>query len=118
MAQLVAKVETAWSENNIALVLLLDVNGVFNQVSRAQLLKRMMQVGIASNLVRWVDSFLSNGQAMLVNDGRTGQTRSTQAGVPQGSSVSPVLFVRFVSAMFQWLEDRHVTLQASPFLTI
>jgi hypothetical protein len=34
----------------------------------------MIEVGIAGNIVRWVDSFLSDRRAMLVIDGRAGKT--------------------------------------------
>lgn len=53
---------------------------------------------------------------MLVIDGRTGQTYAIQAGLPQGSPVSPVLFTLSVSALFPWLEDKHSTLQAISFV--
>jgi retron-type reverse transcriptase len=76
----------------------------------------MTQVGMAGNMIRWVDSFLSDRRAMLVIDGRTGQTHAIQAGLPQGSPVSPVLFILSISALFQWLEDRHPTLQAISFV--
>jgi hypothetical protein len=95
---------------------LIDVKGAFDRVDKTQLLQRMMQVGIAGNIVRWVDSFLSNRRAMLVIDGRTGDARAIQAGLPQGSPVSPVLFILSVSALFQWLEDRHPALQAISFV--
>jgi hypothetical protein len=85
-------------------------------VNKKQLLNRMVQVGMAGNVVRWVDSFLSDRRAMLVIDGRTSEARNIQAGLPQGSPVSPVLFILSVSAMFQWLEDRHPMLQAISFV--
>jgi retron-type reverse transcriptase len=100
VAQLVAKVENAWVKNRTALTLLLDVKGAFDRVNKKQLLNRMVQVGIAGNVVRWVDSFLSDRRAMLVIDGRMSETRNIQAGLPQGSPVSPVLFILSVSAMF------------------
>jgi hypothetical protein len=112
----VAKVEKAWGTKRTALALLLDVKGAFDRVDKTQLLKRMVQVGIAGNIVRWVGSFLSDRRAMLVIDGRTGETRDIQAGLPQGSPVSPVLFILSVSALFQWLEDRHSALQAISFV--
>lgn len=85
-------------------------------MDKSKLLKRMLQVGIAGNIVRWVDSFLSNRRAMLVIDERTGETRDIQAGLPQGSPVSPVLFILSVSALFQWLENRHTSLQPISFV--
>jgi retron-type reverse transcriptase len=48
--------------------------------------------------------------------GRTSKTRSIRAGLPQGSPVSPVLFILSISAMFQWLEDRHPMLQTISFV--
>ena len=116
VAQLVAKVENTWAKKRTALALLLDVRGAFDRVDKRQLLKRMTQIGIEGNMIRWVDSFLSDRRAMLVIDGRTGQTHAIQAGLPQGSPVSPVLFILSVSALFQWLEDRHATLQAISFV--
>jgi hypothetical protein len=116
VAKLVAKVENAWSQKRVALALLLDVKGAFDRVNKQKLLWRMIQVGIAGNIVRWVDSFLSDRRAMLVIDGRTGETRSIQAGLPQGSPISPILFILSVSEMFQWLEDRHPRLSAISFV--
>jgi hypothetical protein len=116
VAQLVAKVENAWVQKRVALALLLDVKGAFDRVNKQKLIRRMIQVGIAGNVVRWVDSFLSDRRAMLVIDGRTGETRSIQAGLPQGSPISPILFILSVSEMFQWLEDRHPRLQAISFV--
>jgi hypothetical protein len=98
--KLVTKVENAWVKKRTALALLLDVKGAFDRVNKKQLLNRMVQVGMAGNVVRWVDSFLSDRRAMLVIDGRTSETRNIQAGLPQGSPVSPVLFILSVSAMF------------------
>ena len=58
----------------MVLTLLLDIKGAFDRVNKRQLLERMIEVGIAGNIVRWVDSFLSDRRAMLVIDGRAGKT--------------------------------------------
>lgn len=99
-----------------ALAPLLDVKGAFGRVNKTHLLRRILQVGIVGNTVRWVDSFLSDRRVMLVVDGRTGESRAIQAGLPQGSPTSPVLFILSISALFQWLTGRHPTAQAIPFV--
>jgi retron-type reverse transcriptase len=98
------------------LALLLDVKGAFDRVNKTQLLKRVIQTSIVGYLLRWVNSFLSDRRAILTIDGRTAHTRAIQAGLPQGSSVSPVLFILSISALFQWLEARHSALQAMSFV--
>jgi len=52
VAKLVTFVENAWEWRHIALTLLLDIKGAFGRVDKGQLLKRMIEVGIAGNLVR------------------------------------------------------------------
>lgn len=55
---------------------------------------------------------------MLVIDGRTSETHTIQAGLPQGSPVSLVLFIFSVCALplFKWLENRHPALQSISFV--
>jgi len=51
------EVEGAWSNKRTALALLLDVKGAFDRVNTKQLLLRVIKVGIAGRIVRWIDSF-------------------------------------------------------------
>jgi hypothetical protein len=53
VARLVSRVEDAWDKKRTGLALLLDVKGAFDRVNKKQLLKRMVQAGIAGNTVRW-----------------------------------------------------------------
>jgi hypothetical protein len=100
----------------MALMLLLDVKGAYDRVNKQRLLKRLVEVGIAGNTVRWVESFLSDRRAMLVIDDRTGKTHDIQAGLPQGSPASPVLFIPAMSAIFACLEEKHPRLRAISFV--
>jgi hypothetical protein len=85
-------------------------------VNKRQLLKRRIEVGIAGNIIRWVDSFLSDRRAMLVIDGRTRETHDIQAGLPQGSPASPVLFILSITAIFPYLSERHPDIESISFV--
>jgi hypothetical protein len=74
VARLVTTVEESWRQKPMALMLLLDVKGAYDRVNKQLLLKRVVEVGIAGNILRWVESFLSGRRVMLVIDGRTGKT--------------------------------------------
>lgn len=52
VAQLFAKVENTWSKKRTALALLSNIKGAFDRVCQKQLLKRMIQVGVAGNIMR------------------------------------------------------------------
>jgi len=52
VARLVSRVEDAWDKKRTGLALLLDFKGAFDRVNKKQLLKRMVQAGIAGNTVR------------------------------------------------------------------
>jgi hypothetical protein len=51
----VAFVEDTWKRKQMILALLLDIKGAFDRVNKRQLLNRMIEVGIAGNIVRWVN---------------------------------------------------------------
>jgi retron-type reverse transcriptase len=100
----------------MVLALSLDVKGAFDRVNKQRLLHRLIEVGIAGNIVRWVRSFLTNRRVMLVIDGRTRETHDIHAGLPQGSPATPVLFILSISAIFLWLKERHPSMRAISFV--
>ncbi|KJZ69096.1 hypothetical protein HIM_11503 [Hirsutella minnesotensis 3608] len=58
--------------------------------------------GIPAELVRWIDAFCSERTASLVVNGYTSEQRELpQAGLPQGSPLSPILFLFFNADLVQ-----------------
>jgi len=116
LAQLVSFTEEAWAKKQLVAGLLLDVKGAFDHVNRKQLLTVLKELKLPSNLLSWVASFLTDRQVTLVIDGFECPTRDIAAGLPQGSPVSPILFIIYISRIFQELETRYPKLKALSFV--
>src|SRR5271154_29236 len=106
VAKLIATVEQAWKHKKIAGALFIDIKGAFPNVDRPRLLARLIELGIPGDLVRWIDSFLSNRKVQLSIDGQLCPSRDIDCGVPQGSPISPILFILYISGFFDAIEAK------------
>ena len=92
---LLEQIYAGWKKNKVSSLLLLDVSGAFDNVNHQRLLWNIRELGFSENLVGWIASFLT---------GRTGRTRfneglmqpfNIEAGIPQGSPLSPILWLLY-----------------------
>ena len=102
--------------------LFLDIKGGFDNVDPAQLTSALRAKGAHKYLVSWINSFLSNRQCRLLFQGSPKIFSPVAVGTPQGSPISPLLFVIYVSPLhpkidrgviFSYVDDFVVTV-ASP----
>ena len=100
-AALIHDVEEAWSRGLKASMLTLDVQGAFDAVLRGQLIRRLREQGWPINLIRWVASFTQGRTASLRLGNHTSRTFQVPAGLPQGSPISPILFMPFIEPIFK-----------------
>jgi len=106
VGRLMKRVEEAWGRGNTAAVLLMDVKGAFPHVAKGNLIKIMEEMGFEADLVRWVESFMEDRKVIMSMDGKEGDSMDVETGVPQGSPVSPVLFVIYLSGLFGQVEEK------------
>jgi len=66
----------------------------------------MEGMGFEADLVRWVESFKEERKVIMSMDGNEGDSMDVEMGVPQGSPVSPVLFVIYLSGLFGQVEEK------------
>ena len=106
---LVETVSTVWATGqNVASVLSLDISGAYDCVIRLRMLKVLKDAGFADWIIGWVDSFLrSRFTTLMVNGKKSGWIR-TEAGVPQGSSLSVILFLLYNAELFKICEDQRL----------
>jgi ribonuclease HI len=119
----------AWGLGKKVSMLLLDISGAFDNVSHERLLHnlRTMRLGWLAN---WLQSFLSNRYTRLQLPGFLSEIFATSTGIPQGSPLSPILFLIFNTplirtlvhtlggagtASFGWIDDSCVLATSSTY---
>ena len=93
-------VEEALNKGLTATLLTLDVKGAFDTVLPGRLVHRLREQGWPDNLTRWVASFATGRLVQIKLDGEIGPITSIRCGLPQGSPVSPILFMLYLAPLF------------------
>lgn len=75
----------------------LDISKAFDRVWHADLLAKLPMYGLHPTLVKWIGSFLEGRSIQVRLDGVVSRTRNICTGVPQGSVLSPTLFLLFIN---------------------
>ena len=89
----------------VAGTLFMDVKSAFNNVDKTIIGQRIEVLGLEADLIRWTMSFMSDWRVKLVLDGETGEDYQVDTGVPQGSPAAPILFVTYLSGIFEVVEQ-------------
>ena len=75
---------------------LVDYSRAFDTVWRDALLWKMIQEGIGTRIIRWTQSWLRNRLAYVTFGNASSQKGVMKQGVPQGSVISPLLFIIYI----------------------
>jgi hypothetical protein len=97
-------VERALSAKKKASFLTMDVKGAFDAVLPGRLIRRLREQGWPDHLVQWIQSFITNRSVNIRMDGEIGPLTNIFCGLPQGSPISPILFMLYIAPLF-WLGE-------------
>ena len=79
----------------------MDVKGAYDHVARFRLYKILQELELPLHLIAWVSTFLINRLLRIAFDGEVQEFAQIISGVPQGSPVSPILFLIYTRDLFK-----------------
>ena len=98
-------------------VISLNISKAFDRVWHKGLLAKLPMFGLHHTLIKWISCFLSDRSIAIRVDGYLSNSHSINSGVPQGSVISPVLFILFIndllsstsSSIFSFADDTYLS---------
>ena len=113
---LVHDAQIAYNNGNTLTCLMMDVKGAFDHVSLEQLIRILKKLRIPENIITWVQCFLSERVMSLAFDGEKQTPKKVVTGIPQGSPISPILFLIYIRYLFPKLRAKYIGLETPSYI--
>jgi hypothetical protein len=78
-------------------IAILDFAKAFDKVAHKRLSEKLQYYGIDGTTRIWIDAFLSKRIQRVIVDGEASRCSYVTSGVPQGTELSPTLFLVFIN---------------------
>ena len=97
VTQIVDEISKTLDNNSINCTVFLDLAKAFNTVNHEILLKKLEWYGIRGVVLNLLRSYLSQRQQYTKANGYESNTQTINSGIPQGSTLGPLLFLIYVN---------------------
>jgi retron-type reverse transcriptase len=100
-------VQTAWraKPGSVVSMLSLDLAGAFDNVPHNKLLEILHRKRLPEWIIRAIAYFIQDRRTRITYTGFESDWIRTETGIPQGSPLSPILFLFFISELLEKFQD-------------
>ena len=109
-------IELAKNQGNTLSCLMLDVKGAFDYISIYQLLAIMEKLQLSQEIQKWTKSFLQKRKTGLAFNGERQQVQDIEIEIPQGSPISPILFLIYIRFLFPKIKAKFSQVQKPSYI--
>ena len=113
---LLSQIRATWNAGGVATLLSMDISGAYDHVVRERLTHILRQKGVPSNVVGWVQSFMTGRTTTLVFDGRESEPLQIASGIPQGSPISAILYLFYNAELINLCNPQNMRVNGMGFV--
>ncbi|KAL8290310.1 hypothetical protein RQP46_002568 [Phenoliferia psychrophenolica] len=102
-------IKTQWRLGNYVVAILLDVKGAYPNTTSARLQANLRRRGVPEEIVAFVASFMEDRTCRIILEGKISPLMPSDCGLPQGSPLSPILYLFYNADLLAALRTPHST---------
>ena len=100
LASLIEVIKKHLDESNFVCGIFIDLKKAFDTVDHQILIKKLHHYGIRGKCNEWLQSFLTKRKQFASINGFNSEPMEIKCGVPQGSTLGPLLFLIYANDLF------------------
>lgn len=91
------QIKSMMDNNDVVCGIFIDLEKAFDTVNHKILVEKLNQYGLRGNVNKLIESYLSNRKQYVSIKGFESSIQGVDCGVPQGSSLGPLLFLIYIN---------------------
>lgn len=104
LSQLITTIQHNTSRHYATAGLFVDLQKAFDSVWHNGMIYRLAELGFGGHFIELISSFLKDRKIKIRVNGHTSEAKSCHIGLPQGSVLSPLLFIVYIRDMLSSID--------------